>query len=231
MKLASLKLLLATAGILFGIPAATQTISPPVAEFRGKVNGMYELRNDSDTPMAVILEIVGFAVNETGVLSYTPLESGVKVDLGAQSFVIPPHRTHMVFYKVGSEMPNTWFAILNTLTDASADRTGIRINFIMPHIVYLYQKRKLDRSDLEVAVERASEEGKYNVRVVNHSDKLSRVKRLELRGFDGSPGIPPFPLFPGRARIQAFEASAASPNARAKLFLEDGFTLEVPLAK
>jgi hypothetical protein len=231
MKLAGVQLALAAAMIVSGVAAAAQTISPPVAEFRGRVNGMYELRNDSDKPMAVILEVVGFAVSESGVLAYTVPDPDIRVELGTKSFEIPPHQSRMVFYKAVSERPNAWFAVLNTLAEARANRTGMRVHLVLPHIVYLYQKQKLKKNDLRVELAQATEQGKYTFRVVNQSDKLSRVTRVEFRGFDGSPGIPPFPIFPGKERKQVFAASAASPTARAKVFLEDGFALEVRLAE
>lgn len=210
--------------------AAAQTISPPVAEFRGKVSGMYELRNDSDQAMAAILEVAGFNVNEAGVLTYTSLEPGVRVELGSQSFLIPPHQSHMVFYKAVSERPNTWFAILNTLTEAKPGKGGMRINLILPHVVYLYQKRKLSRSDLQVTVAHAKG-GAYALRVENRSEKLARVQRVEFRGVAEAGRIPPFPLFPGKARVQTFEAGKLSPDARARLIFEDGLTVEVPLVE
>src|SRR3954451_3641520 len=91
---------------LIAISAMGQTVSPPIAEDRGKAQGMVELRNDGDVPLATILELRGFQVDEQGVLQYLALDPRINVELGANSFVIPPHQSHYVFYKAPSDMPS-----------------------------------------------------------------------------------------------------------------------------
>ena len=98
---------------VLAISAVGQTVSPPIAEYRGKASGMVEFRNDGDFPLVAILEVKGFVVNEQGTLLYTALDPKINVEFGASSFVIPPHESHFVFYKTKSELPSYWFAFLD----------------------------------------------------------------------------------------------------------------------
>src|SRR5579884_1063603 len=123
--------------------AMGQTVSPPIAEYRVKASGMFELRNDQDFPLAAILEVHGFSVSEQGQLQYNELDPRVNVELGANSFIIPPHQSHYVFYKAKSDQPSYWFTILSTLTKANPEKNQMRLNFVLPHVVYVYQKPKL----------------------------------------------------------------------------------------
>ena len=80
--------------IAMAIPSLSQTIVPPIAEYRVKGGGVVELRNDGDVPLAVIVEVKGFTVDENGRMAYVELDPMVRVELGASSFVIPPRQSH-----------------------------------------------------------------------------------------------------------------------------------------
>jgi hypothetical protein len=209
---------------------AAQTVSPPVAEYRNKANGMFELRNDGDTPLAAILEVHGFTVDEAGTLTYQALDSEVKVELGANSFVIPPHQSHYVFYKATTTAPQAWFTILSTLTKAASAPGQMRINFILPHVVYVYQKQKLKKDDITVKLSTGRAAGQYTLEIENHSNKLSRVESVSGEGFEKSLESGGFPIFPGKKRQVVLNGGIPNAAAKVKVSFEDGFSVQVPLS-
>jgi len=215
--------------VLFGMTGAAQTVSPPVAEYRNKANGMFELRNDGDVPLAAILEVHGFTVDEKGNVVYQALDPNLKVEIGSNSFIIPPHGSHYVFYKASSSSPQSWFSILSTMTKAVATPGQMRINFVLPHVVYIYQKQKLKKEDVTVRVLPGTNDGKYTLEIENHSDKLSRVESVTADGFQKPVEVGGFPLFPGKNRQVVVDGGTPNANAKVKVSFEDGFSLQVPL--
>lgn len=211
------------------IPGVGQTITPPIAEYRGKADGMFELRNDGDVPLAAILEVQGFEVDQDGNLKYKPADPDLNVVMGSNSFVIPPHQTHMVFYKAVSKRPQAWFTILSTLTKAATNRQQMRINFVLPHVVYLYQKQKLKKDDVALSVSSGSKPGEYRLDIQNRTDKLARVENLNWRGFEKNGESGGFPIFPGAKRIVTFQAGNVARDASVKISFEDGFSVQVPV--
>ena len=203
-----------------------QTLSPPIAEYRGKASGVLELRNDGDSPLAAILELRGFSVDQDLDLQFRRMDPGIQVDLGASSFVIPPHQTHYVFYKASAKILPAWFIINNTLTQAKPVDAGVRINFILPHIVYVYQKQKLTRDDVKARAFPAPTPGEYLVEFENTSPKLGRVKGIQAKGFSREAEHGGFPLFPGETRRILMKAGDASAQSRFQIQFDDGFRLD-----
>jgi hypothetical protein len=216
--------------VLFGTRGVAQTVAPPIAEYRNKAQGMFELRNDGDVPLAAILEVHGFNVDESGTLRYQPLDNHIKVELGGNSFVIPPHQSHYVFYKATSTSSSAWFTILSTLTKAASAPNQMRINFVLPHVVYLYQKQKLKKDDITARVSAGTEPGKYVVELENHSEKLGRVESVTGRGFEKSVEMCGFPIFPGKKRQIILDVGNTKSTPNVRVSFEDGFSLDVPLS-
>jgi len=216
--------------VIFGMMGVAQTVAPPIAEYRNKAQGMFELRNDGDVPLAAILEVHGFEVDESGTLKYADLDAHTKVELGSNSFVIPPHQTHYVFYKATSSSQNAWFTILNTLTKAASAPNQMRINFVLPHVVYLYQKQKMKKEDISAHVAAASEAGKYVLEIENHSEKLGRVESVTGHGFEKSVELGGFPIFPGKKRQVVIDGGSAKSTPNVKVSFEDGFSLDIPIS-
>ena len=188
-----------------------QGIAPPIVESRGgnKVDGMFEIQNNADYPMATMLEVKSFSVGDEG-LRFRPLDSGIQVKLGSSSFVLKAHDSRMVFYKATFPAAPVSFSIVTTMTKVGA-LEGVRINYVFPHIVYVYQKDKLKRTDVKVDQEDAL------LRVQNLSQKLGRVEAVdvnqeELRGF---------PLYPGQTRLVPVSDGTLSVK------FEDGFTVVI----
>ena len=222
-------MLLFAVAVIFVTMGAAQTVAPPIAEYRSKAQGMFELRNDGDVPLAAILEVQGFSVDESGAVLYQPLDNHIKVELGSNSFVIPPHQSHYIFYKATSTAASGWFAILSTLTKAATAHNQMRINFVLPHVVYLYQKQKF-KEDLAVHLFAGSTPGQYVVEVENHSDKLGRVESVTGHGFEKSVEAGGFPIFPGKKRQLVLDGGDAKSAPNVKVSFEDGFSLDVPLS-
>jgi len=188
-----------------------QGIAPPIVESRGgnKVDGMFEIQNNADYPMATMLEVKSFTVDDEG-LKFRPLDAGIQVKLGSNSFILRAHDSRMVFYKATFPAAPVSFSIVTSMTKAGA-LEGVRINYVFPHIVYVYQKDKLTRSDVKIDQENGV------LRVQNLSQKLGRVEAVlvakdELRGF---------PLYPGQTRLVPVN------DGKLSVKFEDGFTVGI----
>jgi hypothetical protein len=164
------------------------------------------------------------------VLHYQPLDSHIKVELGGNSFVIPPHQSHYVFYKATSTSASAWFTILSTLTKATTAHNQMRINFVLPHVVYLYQKQKMKKDDISVRLSAGTTPGQYVVELENRSDKLGRVESVTGRGFEKSVEVGGFPIFPGKKRQFVLDGGNGKSAPNVKVSFEDGFSLDVPLS-
>jgi hypothetical protein len=204
------KLFVCLGFLLGGGLALAQAISPPIAEYRGlKAEGSFRIDNSTDTAMAVTLETKSFRVDEAGKLVYSPLHPQIHIDLGASSFSIRPHDSYTVYYKAISRISPVSFSIIPTMLPAEK-KTGVRLGYVFPHMVYLYQKTKLTKSDVQVTLK----DGK--VVIVNNSEKLGRVEFIH----DGSTELSGFPLYPGQTR--QIPVAGANPVVN----FEDGFKVE-----
>jgi hypothetical protein len=214
---------------MFAAGAAGQTLSPPIAEYQGKANGVLELRNEGEVPLAVILEAHSFSSDENGDVKYRPLDPGITVEMGANSFTIPAHQVHNVFYKASCTRLPAWFAILNIMTRTTPVTKGLRINIILPHFVEIYQKSKLRKQDVRMKVLPASKAGEYALEIENLSEKLGRVEEIQVKGFEADETYGGFALFPGQSRRLSLKTGAASGRARFRIQFRDGFHLEESL--
>lgn len=189
-----------------------QGIAPPIAEYRsvGKIDGSFEIQNPADYPVVALLEARSFSVDDHGQVVFRPLDKGIDVRMGSNSFMLRAHDKHIVFYKATFPSSPMSFCIVTTVTKAGA-LTGMRLNFIFPHMIYVYQKEKLGRSDINLS----SVDGV--LRITNLSDKLGRVEGVhsakeELGGF---------PLYPRQTREVPITGEKISVK------FEDGFKVEL----
>ncbi|MDR3573896.1 MAG: hypothetical protein P4L50_08545 [Anaerolineaceae bacterium] len=204
------KLVVCLGFLLGGGVALAQAISPPIAEYRGlKAEGSFRIDNSSDQTMMVVLETKSFRVNDKGGVVYSPLHPQVHIDYGASSFSIQPHDSYTVYYKAVSKVSPVSFSIIPTMLPAEK-KTGVRLGYVFPHMVYLYQKAKLAKSDVQVSLKDG------NVVIVNNSEKLGRVEFIH----DGSVQLSGFPLYPGQTR--QLVVASANPVVN----FEDGFKVE-----
>lgn len=206
MKTASFAVLFLVAPLIIA-----QAIAPPMAEYRSaKIDGMLEVQNGMDYPMAALVETKSFDVDGRGQVHYRSLAEDMHVSLGATSFIIRPHDTHMVFYKASVPTAPCSFAIIVTMTRAKAAE-GMRINYVLPHMIYIYQKEKLNRADIKVDTANGV------LHIQNLSQKLGRISGVHAPKQD----LGAFPLYPGQTREVAVTGN------RMTVQFEDGFKIDL----
>lgn len=74
--------------------AVAQTISPVIVEYREKAQGKFQLTNDSDFPLFVVLEPQSFSVDKGGNPTFRPLDPGIHVSLSTMSFRLAPKQVY-----------------------------------------------------------------------------------------------------------------------------------------
>lgn len=199
--------------LLLSTGLLAQGIAPPIAEYRGdKVDGVFEIQNTADYSMAVMLVTKSFDVDEHGQVRYRPLDKDIKIKMGSSSFVLRPHDSRMIFYKASFPVSPASFSIIATMTRVEA-LEGIRVSFVFPHMIYVYQKAKLDRSDIRIELA----DGVLHVR--NLSQKLGRVEEVQASKQE----LGGFPIYPGQTRDVV-----ATGATKATVKFEDGFKIETP---
>jgi len=179
-----------------------QSVSPPITEYQERARSSFQLQNGSLFPLTVVLDVRGFRVTEDGEVVYLPLDtSRVHVKLSAMSFKIPPRGTQRVFYEATGDSLPAWFTILSAMTGARTDN-GLNVRLILPHVVYLNQKKALKKQNVGIrAFEFSPATKKARVQLENLGPNLGRV--LQVTVSDGhSTGQPSggFPLFPHSRR-------------------------------
>lgn len=211
--------------LLASVLAGAQTIVPPIAEYRGRIQGSFELRNDSDAPMAVILEAHSFVVTPEGSMRYEPVPADLELEMGNTSFVISPGELHLVFYKAKVKRKSAWFVITSTMTRAVPIRGQMRINLVLPHVVYLYQKERLKPEDVTLKA-RPTEGLTQTLEIVNNSEKLSRLAMVECKGFEKETQAGGVPIFPGGTRYIRIDCGEPRGDSKLRVHFQDGFALD-----
>ena len=191
--------------LLFCAAAHTpaQTISPVIQEYQGKADGKFQIYNDADVPLTVVLEPHSFGVDSSGNPTFRKLDPEIHVQLSSTSFRIQPKQTYFVFYKASAEVLPNWFCVYATVTGTTTS-TGIKLALELPHTVYLLDKNSLNPD--QVAWLRAESSISGNKRqivaeVENHSNAFSRVREVQVSSASGKQSFSGFPLFPGQRRL------------------------------
>src|SRR5260370_7797643 len=83
--------------------APAQTISPVIVEYPEKADGRFQIYNDADIPLTVVLEPHSFSVNEAGNATFRKLDPGIHVQLSSTSFRLAPKQPFFVFYKPSAQ--------------------------------------------------------------------------------------------------------------------------------
>lgn len=197
------RLFLATACFFFLAPIApAQTISPVIVEYTDKADGRFQLYNDADVPLTVVLEPHSFSVDSTGRATFRKLDPGLHVELSSTSFRLAPKQTFYVFYKATTETYPNWFTIYATVTGTTT-ATGLKLALELPHTVYLLGRKPIDQSQVswnraEVAMK--GEKRLITAEVENHGNQFTRVEEIEVVSSSGKQNFGGFPLFPGQHR-------------------------------
>jgi hypothetical protein len=201
------------------VPVAAQTVSPPVAEHQERARSSFQLSNGTIFPLVAVLEVRGFRVTEAGEVVDAPLDTGrVHVKLSATSFRIPPRGTYTVFYEATGDSLPAWFVISSALSGARTDN-GLNVRIILPHVVYLNQKRPVRREDIVVRrVELDAAANRARVLLENTGDNLGRAHELSLANAKNeSRSSAGFPMFPHFRRWVEIPWDLPEPPVRAKL--------------
>ena len=198
------------------LPLAGQSVSPPIAEYQERARSSFQLHNGTLFPLTVVLEVRGFKVTDEGEVMDMALDtSRVHVKLSAMSFRIPPRGSYRVFYEATGDSLPAWFNILSAMTGARTE-SGLNVRLLLPHVVYLNQKRQLKKTEVAIrSLEYDPGSKKARVQLENLGPHLGRV--LQVNVTDGRTTSGPsggFPLFPGRRRWTEVPWDAATPPNR-----------------
>jgi hypothetical protein len=199
---------LATACLFFLAPLApAQTISPVIVEYTDKADGRFQLYNDADVPLTVVVEPHSFSVDSTGQATFRKLDPGLHVELSSTSFRLAPKQTYYVFYKATTETYPNWFCIYATVSGTTTP-TGLKLALELPHTVYLLGHKSLEESKVSWnKAELTVQGGKRRIaaQVENHGRDYGRVQEVEVISSSGKQTFPGFPLFPGQRRDIEFD--------------------------
>jgi hypothetical protein len=207
-----------------------QSVSPPIAEYQERVRSSYQLHNASIFPITVVLEVRGFRISEAGDVIDVPLDtSRIHVKLSEMSFKLPPRGTRTVFYEASSDSLPAWFNILSAMSGARTE-SGLSVRILLPHVVYLNQKRPLRREEVAIkAFEFDPRAAKVRVQLENVGPNLGRVYQLTVAdGHTTSQPAGGFPLMPGSRRWSELSWEAATPPNRLTLRFSR-FTIDTSL--
>jgi hypothetical protein len=197
------RLLLAIAGLLFFVPRVpAQTISPVIVEYVDKAEGRFQLYNDAEIPLTVVLEPHSFSVDSSGKATFRRLDPGLQVQLSSTSFRLAPKQTYYVFYKATTETYPSWFCIYATVT-GPVTPSGLKLALELPHTVYMVGRKSLDQSNVswnraEIATQ--GDKRLITAEIENHGGEFSRVQEVEVTSTAGKQTFAGFPLFPGQRR-------------------------------
>jgi hypothetical protein len=196
-------------------PAASQTISPPVAEYQEKARSSFQLINGSIFPLTAVLEVKGFDITDRGDVVEVPLDTArLHVRLSASSFRIAPRSTYTVFYEATGDRLPAWFQIVAALSGARTD-TGLNLRILLPHVVYLNQKDALRRESVVLhRFEVDPTTGKARALLENTSGDLGRVLEMAFDSPAGDSRSGSFPLLPGHRRWVELDWSRPAPPNR-----------------
>jgi hypothetical protein len=214
--------------LFHGTMAPAQTVQPVIVEYTGKASGRFQLTNTSLAPMAVVLEPKSFSIGPNGKGKFRPLDSTIHVDLSTMSFRLEPQQSYYVFYKAHSDTLPAWFTVYAVFSPI-AKEDGLKLRIMLPHTVYLYQKKPVDKGAIHIQ-EAAYHAGANTVvcDLDNQSSSLVRVQEVHVVGGKESVQVDGFPLLPGSPRH--LEITWKQPDPPSYLLLRfPHFVLKEPL--
>jgi hypothetical protein len=183
--------------------APAQTISPVIQEYQSKADGRFQIYNDAEVPLTVVLEPHSFTVDSNGNPTFRKLDPEIHVQLSSTSFRVQPKQTYYVFYKATAEVLPNWFCIYATVTGTTT-AAGIKLALQLPHTVYLLDKSSIERDQIAwIRAESSTAGDKRQIvaEIQNHGHEFSRVREVEVTSANGKQSFPGFPLFPGQRRL------------------------------
>lgn len=199
--------------LLLPLPLFGQTVRPVIAEHQGKARSKFELVNDSLFPLNVVLEPKGFSISVNGEAIFRPLDSSIHLKLSAMSFRIPPRQSRFVFYEARADALPAWFVIYSTFAGFPV-QSGLNVQVVLPHTVYLLQKEPLDSSHVRLRLaEFQPEARRVVVELENTGPYLGRAREAEVISTAEKTTSPGFPLLPhSERRLEIPWEAAESPE-------------------
>jgi len=186
-------------------PLVAQTIRPIISEFETKARGKFEVVNNSDRPLNVILQPRGFTVDERGEMQDAPLAPGIHLRLSANSLRLPPRQSRWVFYEATADQMPAWFVVYANFTGfPRRDFNGINVQLEMPHIAYILPKTRWVASDVHILAAHVDEGTKtLQIDFENQGRDFGRLTDVEVQTTGQKVRVPGFALFPGfRRRLE-----------------------------
>lgn len=214
---------------LLGAGALAQTVQPVIVEYKERAEGKFAVTNNTLAPMVVVVEPRSFSITPEGKGVFRKLDPEIHVELSATSARLEPQQTRYFFYKARADRLPAWFTVYATFSSAR-HTSGLDVRFMLPHTVYLYQKKPLMEDAVEVkqaAYLRKSQ--KVVCEVVNEGAALGRVQEVTAIGGRASSAAAGFPLLPGSTRRLEIDWKEKEPPTAIALRFER-FTLRRPLS-
>src|SRR6201996_9225422 len=147
---------------------------------------MFTLTNGTLVPMVVVMEPKSFSITPDGQGVFRPLDRAIHVDLSAMSARLEPGQTYYVFYKAHADELPAWFTVYSTFSSAQ-HHSGLDVRIMLPHTVYLYQKKPLNKEEINIRAATWQNATKTIVcDVENHGTSLVRVQEVRITGLHAS---------------------------------------------
>jgi hypothetical protein len=212
-------------------PAHAQQVQPVIMEYRSKAEGRLTVINNTLQPMVVVLEPKSFSISPDGHGTFRPLDPTIHVQLSVMSVKLQPLQSYAVFYKADAESFPAWFSIYSTFSPARASGASVNVRIQLPHTVYLYQSKPIERDDIHVLNARYSNTTrKLTCDLMNVGKALTRVQEVRTSGVHTEPVmLSGFPLLPGALRTIVVDWKGKEPPTALNIAFER-FTLKPPFA-
>ncbi len=211
-----------------GVRASAQTVEPLIAEYTEHGEGSFQVTNTGLAASVVVLEPKSFSIRPDGVADFRPLDDSIHLELSLTSFRLEPRETARVFYKATADAAPAWFSIYASFSPAKAAK-GLSVRVMLPHTVYLYQKRPLSKEAVEVKEARFDAAAhKVECRIANESGMAGRAQSVEVAGGRASASTGGFPLLPHTERVLSLDWTAPEPPRTVDIEF-DRFSLKLPV--
>lgn len=227
-KACRFEVLFAFVWLSLGSCVFAQTVQPVISEYEAKADGKFALTNGTLIPMVVVLEPKSFSITAEGQGVFRPLDRDIHVELSAMSARLEPGQTYYVFYKAHADQLPAWFTVYSTFSSLQ-HHPGLDVRIMLPHTVYLYQKKPLNKEEINI-VAATWQNGTKTVicDVENHGLGLVRVEEVRIFGTHASETTAGFPLLPGGRRHLELTWEEKQPPQMLQFRFEH-FTLKEPV--
>jgi len=220
-----------TSALLPVVPPRAQQVQPVIMEYKNKAEGKFSVVNTTLEPMVVVLEPKSFSISPDGRGTFRNLDPGIHVQLSTMSVKLQPLQSYTIFYKADADVFPAWFTIYSTFSPARSTGSSISVRVQLPHTVYLYQNKPVDREEIHVLNARYSVSAhKLVLDLLNVGKSLTRVQEVRASGPHVDPAtVSGFPLLPGALRTVELAWKGSEPPASLNIAFEH-FTLKPSFA-